>query len=142
MNVVLFVMDVPPTPDVAYDLRQAYAKLVGEHLLDIAYSRKQKNLPDYFGNLEDLYVIVQHKIREKIDKKKKEQKEEKSYEDLKKEFIQLSNKTPDAYLNLQSQDGKAIGEIFYSLKKIEMYLYKKMDDAHMFGSKRSMEGLI
>jgi len=124
--------------NIAYDLRQTYAKIVGEHMLDIAYSRKQKNLPDYFSNLEDLYIIIKHKIR--IKNKKGEKIE--TYENLKSAFITLANQYKDAYLNSQSSEAEGVGKIFNSLKQIEMYFYKKMDEAHMFGSKRDMEGLI
>lgn len=129
--------------ELAYDLRQGYARLVGDHLIDVAYYRKEKNYPNYFRSLEDLYTIVSHKIKNKENELKKKDKDKfKNYEDLKKEFIKIANEYPDAYcFPPKDTHPEHIGKIENSLRIIERYLYSMMDEAKMFGGKRDAEGL-
>jgi len=117
----------------AYDLRQKYAQIVGFHLEDIAIARKAKRYPDYFHALEDLYVIVEHKF------KKASYIED--YKKLKEKAIGLINKYPSAYCG-ESTNAEEVGKIAQALKDMERFLYEKMDEANMFGSKRELEGLI
>lgn len=121
--------------NLAYDLRQRYAKIVGDHLEDVAIARKNNLYGDYFTALDDLYTIVKHKF--KVDKKDKTDK----YMELKKKCIEVANKYPASWTG-KSNDGNAIAEIEKVLRAIEMYLYMKMDEANMFGSKRDVEGLV
>ena len=124
----------------AYDLRQIYAKLVGEHLIDIAIARKSKNLPAYFEALEDLYITTKHNFKaQKINKKAKKKPD--TYISLKKTFIDLANENPEAYLG-NSQETKPVAEVKKALNKIEMYLWNKMKEAKMIGTKDSEEGLL
>jgi hypothetical protein len=129
--------------NMAYDLRQRYAKIVGDHLEDITEARKNRDYPEYFRALEDLYTIVFHKFKTKKDKKDKEEKKNTSkenYETLKKNAVALSNKFSSAWLG-QGNDPKEIGQIESALRAMERFLYFKMNEASMFGSKRDMEGL-
>jgi len=124
----------------AYDLRQIYAKLVGEHLVDVAIARKAKNYPEYFEALEDLYICTKHNY--KADKKKKKSKKEiKTYNTLKNKFIDIANTYPDAYLGISS-DSKELSEIKNALNKIELFLWYKIKEAKMIGVKDSKEGLL
>ena len=137
--------------DLAYDLRQRYAKIVGDHLEDIANFRKDRKYSEYFRALEDLYTIVQHKFKTKSTKikiiikkegKKDEKKEEViSYSVLRSRIIDASNKYQNAW-NGAGTVAEEIAEIEKSLRDAEMFLYSKMDEANMFGSKRETEGLI
>lgn len=117
----------------AYDLRQRYAKLVGDHLEDVTYHRKNRDFPSYYNSLDDLYVVVAHKFK---DTKKSPDK----YQDLIKELIILANKYPQAWIGNNS-NSQQVTEIEQQLKKIEKYLYFKMDEGNIFGSKRGDEGL-
>lgn len=137
-------MDAGFSGDMAYDLRQRYAKIVGDHLEDITEARKNKNYPDWFDALEDLYTIVRHKFKDKKGKKKKaKEKNNKkvTYSSLRKNLCEIANDNQNAWLG-KSQDQAEIGNIESALRKIEMFLYEKMNDANMFGSKRDQEGLI
>lgn len=127
--------------NMAYDLRQIYAKLVGEHLEDIAEARKQNSYYNYFKALEDLHIIVKHQF----DKKRKktdmnEVEAEIEYQRLKEEAINIINQNVQAFTKL-SQDPKAIAAIERSLNLIEMFLYGQMAEANMFGSNKSVQGL-
>lgn len=156
--------------EMAYDLRQRYAKIVGDHLDDISYYRKARDYPDYFRALDDLYTIVQHKfkankkkkeeekreeelkrkeygeIKKKVDgkkKKKKKEKEEdtKTYDDLRTELITISNTYTDAWLG-KTDTPEEVAKIEEALRDVEKYLLEEMDIANMFGSKREVEALV
>lgn len=122
--------------NLAFDLRMRYAKIVGDHLEDVAIARKDKDYPNYFDALDDLYTITKHKF-----KRPKAGKKEKSYSDLVAEAIRTFNLCPLAYTG-ESKDPKEVSRVEVDLKKIEKFLYKKMDEANLFGSKRNTEGLV
>lgn len=117
----------------AYDLRQEYAKIVGEHLRDIAEARKRDDYYNYFEALDDLYTIVLHKFKKMKDK-------EKQYLEMKKEVTIVANKYPSVWTG-NHKDANAHYEIDKTLKKIERFLYKEMDDANMFGGNWDDDGL-
>ena len=143
--------------DMAYDLRQRYAKIVGDHLDDIAFFRKDRIYPEYFRALEDLHTIVQHKFKTKKEEDKEEEedrshskkqnekkdkkKETKSYSDLRTALIDLANRHTSAWKG-ESSDPEEIAKIEKALRDVEKFLLDKMDKANMFGSKRETEGLI
>lgn len=128
--------------DLAYDLRIYYAKIVGEHLIDIANARKEKNYPQYLNSLENLYVVVAHKIKKYEDKENKDKKDKAvTYESLRTNAVTLVNQYHGVYVHNHG-DKKGTGMIEEALKKIEMYLYEKMSDAGMFGSKRDIASLL
>ncbi len=130
----------PDPAKLAYDLRQIYAKLVGEHLVDVAITRKSKNYPAYFEALEDLYITTFHNFKTQ-KKNKKAKKPQQTYQTLKDAFIKIANDNQDAYLG-RSQEPKPVGEIKIALNNIELYLWKKMKEAKMIGVKDSEEGLL
>jgi len=119
--------------NLVYDLRQEYAKIVGEHLRDIAEARKRDDYMSYYEALDDLFTITVHKF-----KHKKEKKEE--YRKLKQKVAEVANKYVDTWTN-RIKDANAHYIIEDTLKKIEMFLYKEMDTANMFGSSWDDDGL-
>lgn len=114
------------TSDLAYDLRQRYAKLVGDNMDFLNVSKKQKNFSQYFDDIEDLYALTKHKW--------KEEKKEINYETLRKRVVDLSNMHSSTWLN-QSQDSQSINIIRKALQELEMYVYSKMNECNMFGKK-------
>ena len=120
--------------DLAYDLRQRYAKIVGDHLEIVAHCRQDKNYHEYFIALEDLYTITQHKFKE--DKKK----DSVSYSVLRARVIEVSNKYPNTWSG-EFTTSNEIAEIEEALRAMERFLYTKIDEANMFGGKRSIEHL-
>jgi hypothetical protein len=119
--------------ELAYDLRQIYAKIVGEHLEDIAIARKSDNYLIYFKALKDLKTIITHKFKHLAE-------DEKGYNDLINIAVELANKYPLVWLG-KLKDPEACNMIETSLNNIETYLYLKMNDAAMFGSSKRIEGL-
>ena len=121
--------------NLAYDLRQRYAKIVGDHLEAVAEARQYKAYPSYFDALEDLYTVTAHKF--KFDAKKGE---EDKYPELRATCIKISNECSQSWLG-ELQDPEEVAKIEKALRDIERYLYQQIDSANMFGSKRSMEHL-
>lgn len=128
-------------PDLAYDLRTIYAnEIVGEHLRDIAQARKADNFPVLFEALKDLRVVINHKFKPG-DKKKGKKSDQEKYFELMGRIVELANRFPNDWLGTtRTAQGKA--ELEAALHEVEMFFYKVMDNANMFGSKRDMEGLI
>ena len=48
--------------EMSYDLRQIYARIVGEHMVCIAECRTSEQLYKWFNALEDLYTEVSFKF--------------------------------------------------------------------------------
>lgn len=118
--------------DLAYDLRQYYAKIVGEQLAEVSEARKADNFYVYFKTLEDLHTIIKHKF-------KHEKEDEAAYNNKVKEITKLANASPNAWGGRDK--GEKYAEIENALRDIEMFLYKKMNDAKMFGTSGRVEGL-
>lgn len=129
----------------AYDLRQRYAKIVGDHLEDIAQARKERNYSEWFRALEDLYTITEYKFKlskkEAEDLKKDKSKFEfKEYTKIKKELCEIANKNQQTWKG-SNNDSEEVAKIEKALRNIEEWLYFKMNEVGMFGSKRDTEGL-
>jgi hypothetical protein len=133
--------------ELAYDLRQKYAQIVGEHLEDIAQARKADNFSIYYKTLKDLFIIVKHKFKDKKIKIKNEKtgKDEEMtelgyYNSLIKKAVEIANKYDQTWLGI-NKDPKECAEIEEALNAIEMFLYEKIDDAKMFGGANTIPGL-
>lgn len=143
-------MEKEGTPDISkelpYDLRQVYAvDLLGEHLKDIARARKADNYSTYLKCLRDLWVISQHKFKNKKVKIKQGEKEQEvttkeHYDLLMQNVAALANKYPNEFLG-HTQDATACALIEDALNSIEMFLYDKIQEAGMFGASRHIPGL-
>ena len=106
--------------ELAYDLRQLYAKLVGDHLEDIAQARKADNYHIYFKSLKDLYIIVSHKIKDNTQKGQ-EKTDVEIYHDLINTAVSVANKYPNEWLG-KSKNPEACSEIEQALNVIEIFL--------------------
>lgn len=118
--------------DLAFDLRQIYAKIVGEHLLDITEARKADNYFIWYKALEDLHTVVRHKF--------KSEKDQEEYNTLRKNITKLANQYKGPWLNT-SKDPVARSLIEEELRKLEQFLYDKMAKAKMFGDGGKIPGL-
>lgn len=119
--------------DLAYDLREAYAKLVDLHLNLMSEARNSKNYSSYYDSIDNLHVIVKHKF-----KKKKE--DEIEYQKLMNIALNLANTYPAVWLNKVNIPDQ-IALIEAALKNVEMFLWEKMDEANVMGSNRYIQGL-
>jgi hypothetical protein len=125
--------NIQPATDLAYDLRQTYAKIVGEHLLDIAEARKADNYYVWYKALEDLHTIVKHKFKIK-------KKDEEDYNTARDKVTGLANKYKNAWLGV-SKEAKERSLIEEALRQLEEFLYLKMSEAKMFGEGGKISGL-
>ncbi len=88
----------------------------------------------YFKCLKDVWIITQHKIKEKTKNAPAE------FNKLSEQAINVMNKNRDALSkNSRNTEGKA--KIEYVLNNIEMYLFDCLNAAGIFGSKWDDEGL-
>ena len=119
--------------DLAFDLRQIYAKLLGEHLIDASEARKANNFYGWYKSLEDIKTISKHKWRDL-------EKTEKAY-NIKVEAIkELANKYPNAWLGKQKLNNQ-IEEIENILRDLEEFLYQQLEKGHVFGESGRTPGL-
>lgn len=123
----------------AYDLRQGYARIVNEHMVDIYMARKESEYPEYFKALENLYTIVAHKISKPEKEALKNKKSFQTYEILSKRLKELAGKYPSVYSGQAKSREVTYFEV--ALRDMEKHLYAMMDKAKMFGSSRVVEGL-
>jgi predicted nucleic acid-binding Zn-ribbon protein len=119
--------------DLAFDLRQIYAKIVGEHMLDISEARKSDNLYIWYKALEDLHTVVKHKFKHLKE-------DEKEYNTTRDKVTALANKYKNSWLNINKDGGEA-SQIEEALRQLEELLYSKMSEAKMFGEGGKIAGL-
>jgi len=119
--------DYNPEDDkiVAYDLRQIYAKLVGEHMADITLARKSNSYFNWFKALEDLFTLT----RFKFDEPKEATKE---FNERKKAIVNLANKYSTTWIG-QTKNAKEVNEIDNLLRTLEDWLYVQMEAGGLFG---------
>jgi len=121
--------------ELVWDLRIIYANfIVAPTLVDIAEARKIGNFQKYLKSLDDLYVVIQHKIKSK-------EKKEPGYPELRQEALKTIKKFEGAFIeaDASSQGNYEIGA---ALQKLEMYLYEKMEEAKMFGGRVAQDRFI
>ena len=129
--------------NLAYDLRQKYAEIVGVHLETVTRCRMALDYPGYFKALENLHTVVAHKFKTKREKKKGEEEQftdDERYKQLRSKAIEVANKFPMAYLG-KTQNPNEVAEIEGSFRKIERFLFRVMDGSKMFGSNWDGGGL-
>lgn len=151
-------MAIDNNTELAYDLRQKYAEIVGYHLEEVAKARIEKNYPDYFKSLENLFTVVKHKFKNKktsgqeeedydfsLIKKEDKDKDKKQtdlqrYYSLRQYAINVANEFENAFLG-RTDNPEEISKVERALREIEMFLYYVMDKAKMFGSVGYNEGM-
>lgn len=133
--------------ELAYDLRQVYAiEILGEHLKDVARARKEDNFPMYFKTLKDVWIVAQHRFRDKtynVENEKGESVElnlKQYFNFLMNKVAKLANKYNTDWL-AQTSDPDNIAKIESALNDVEMFLYDHIQEANIFGGKYDDEGL-
>ena len=108
--------------EVAYDLRQGYAKLLMSSLDNIKKYREERDYKNWFEELDGLFIDISMKLHDE---------EKDGYNKMVKELNEHITENPNAYTNKQIEGSK----IYISLKKINMWLLRKMEENDIFGSK-------
>lgn len=127
-------LQLPQNTELAWDLRTFYAYIVGPNLMRIAEAREAEDFIKYWHALNDLYIVIAHKIKKKKD-------ETEDWKTLMKKTLVVLHKYNAAF-NGKDKSAEAKHEIWVVLADLEKYLYKKMDEANLFGGKKFVEGLI
>jgi len=135
--------------DVPYDLRQIYAvELLGEHLKDVARARKSDNFLLYYKCLKDVWIVVQHKIKDGekdkvevvINGEEKLLSKKEYFNYLLKTVADLANANRAEWLG-QSHDPDKVATIEQALNNVEIFLYDEIENAKIFGSSKDIPGL-
>jgi hypothetical protein len=114
-----------------YDLRQYYARIVGETLVEIAIARKAKNFSEWLELLECLHTEVNQKF---------DDTEKKDYAAEKEKCFKVINKYPMEF-QLKSSNVSKRAEIFNAINALDMWLRDAMEHNAMFGRKWDDDGL-
>jgi len=122
-----FSKNTDDTKVLAYDLRQIYARIVGQHLADAAETRKSQDFYGWFMALQDLKTVIKHEFRKQKDMLTE-------YDNLIKKISETANKYTEAWKGSRV-DVRAVMEINKVLRELEEFLYARIKEADMFGSK-------
>lgn len=115
-----------PSKEMAYDLRQIYANLLGEHLVDAAIARKANNFYGWLKALEDIETIGHHLFQNKDDADKK-------FKEIKDEISKLANQHEQTWLGNNTTDAAEMEAIDAALRKMEKFLYDELEKGNTFG---------
>lgn len=114
--------DSEETKELAYDLRQGYAKLLNTTLERIKEYREERDYKNWFEELDGLFIDISMKLSSG---------EKDEYQRLLKDLNEEIQKNPQAYTNKNLESNI----IYTKLKLINMWLLQKMEDYSIFGSK-------
>lgn len=118
--------------ELIYDLRQYYARIVGEILIEIAVARQSKNFVKYYENLYNLYTEIDMKL---------DDDDRDEIIGLWEETIEILATHSEAYFGTSTDDEERF-IIEDKLRNLDMMLKRKMNEKKMFGSKRDTYGLM
>ncbi len=117
-----------------YDLRQIFAKLIGDHMNDVYRARFLNDYPGHLKALVDLHTAAWPKIA------KFEKKEDVGFDQLKDDLLKVIDKHPQTYLGKIKKPAE-VQAIEGELRKMEKHILEMMDLANMFGNKWEEDGL-
>lgn len=108
--------------ELAYDLRQKLANQLGDIRKDILEAREARNYPKWLSFMDSLFIEISQKV---------DVEEEGEFNVLMKKVNEVIQKNRLAFTNPKF-DGQ---EIYVSLRKMNLWVNKKMEKYNMFGSK-------
>lgn len=118
--------------EIIFDLRQIYAKIVGEHLAIVAIHRMDKDYPKWLEALQNLYVEVDQEFKEE---------EIKDYKEKLDEVIKVVNEKEDIFLG-KSKKKEEIAEVEKVLCDLNISIKRSMKKRGMFGSQSEQDSLM
>lgn len=111
----------------AYDLRQIYANIVGKHMNTIYMYRSMQDFYSWYKSLIDLHTVIKHKFTDL-------ENDEKEYNIKIKAVSDLAKKYPQTWRGIKNS-AEEVNEVDYALRQVEEFLYQKMEESEMFGTK-------
>jgi len=109
--------------ELLYDLRQSFVVIVTEIKKQIVFARASQIFPVYYNLLDSLYIEVSKNLSEE---------EIKEYESLREKATTACRKYSLSYLKKENKDSNIIYE---SLRTLDVWINRKMNEKNMFGSK-------
>jgi hypothetical protein len=119
--------------EIPYDLRQTWAKVVGEHIINIDQCKMGKVPANYYLALEYLFDRIHFKFSDRDEAIKR-------IDEQRRVILGLANKYQQAWIGL-STEPRACSEVRAALRKLDQMLFIEMEEANMFGIKFDDEGL-
>lgn len=117
--------------ELAYDVRQALAQIIGEIMMQITAARLERRYMDWMNFIDNFHTEISMKLNDK---------EETEYKELLKSTLDHVNKFKAVYSG-DSVIPEHHSEVYSKIKELEIWLKKKADKHDIFGSKRANEGL-
>lgn len=117
--------------ELAYDLRQTIAEIIGEILMNITAARIERRYIEWINMIDNLHTEISMKLNDK---------EEAEYAVQWNETMNHVQQYKSVFEG-QSSDSHGHSEVYGKIKQLEMWLRKKADKHDVFGSKRKTEGL-
>jgi len=113
--------------ELAYDLRQVFAVIVGRILDKIEMAREDKNFPEWFKQLDNLFIEINMKLiaKERI-----------MYNNLYEETINEINKYSNVYRNLNNNSAE-VEKLYLAIRKLNLWLGEMMEKHRLYGSRMS-----
>lgn len=122
---------VNPKKELAYDLRQAVAEIIGEVLKQITIARLQRQYEMWMNLIDNFHTEVSMKLSDK---------EQDEYMTKWNETIEICLANNAVFQGF-SKDTEGHSKVYGAIKELEMWIKKKADKHDIFGSKRNTEGL-
>lgn len=109
-----------------WDLRTTRATIISFALFDIFEHQRNHDFAKWFNAIKETYSWARHQISEK--------KGEENFEDREKKAVEMFNKHRTTFTTGQGTS-QEISEVIQVLECLQEYLFDKMNEAGMFGSK-------
>lgn len=121
--------------DLAYDLRDKYAKIVGNHMDLVADARINQNFYQWFKALENLKTQTFFKFS------KNKESFLKGYNERVEDISKLARKYESTWIGTNKLDPEATISLDAALRNLEEFIYEYMEKAKMFGEAWQSRGL-
>jgi hypothetical protein len=116
------------TKELSYDLRQIYAVgIVGLNFQLAQEAWEHKNYDSHLRFLRRVHTVIAHNFKKPLE-------DEEEYRKLVTQVKNLANKYPQVFCGIIKKANEC-EDIELTLEELEMFLYKKCDEANLFGGK-------
>jgi len=115
--------------ELLYDLRQAFVLITTKIKEHIVVARAEKNFQEWNNWIDSLFIEVSKNLSNK---------EMKEFEKLQEESAKIFNKCSSTFLGRSSKNQN---EVYQALRKLDIWVNRKMNEKNMYGSRDADDGL-
>jgi len=115
--------------ELLYDLRQAFVIITTEIKKEIVLARTEKDFPRWYILLDSLFIEVSKNLSNK---------EVDEYEELNNEASKKLTTYGSSFLKKSNLNSN---EVYAIIRKLDLWINRKMNDKNMYGSKDADDGL-